>query len=508
MKKFESCSRVLPWCMALLLGILVAGCGGGRDPILGAPGLGSRGAPTVTAVTPANNATGVSINNPLITATFSEAMAPVTGTASFTVTCAAPCANPPGATVALDATNRIATLTLAPATALAPLTLYTATVTGAKSLTTGLALASPFVWQFTTGATPDTIRPRVTLTSPATTIPGPTAGAPTNTAITAVFSEDMAPATITAAGTFTVTCVAPCVSPTGTVSYSVGSRTAVFAPAAALTAGATYTATITIAATDLASPGNALAGNQSPLPAASNYVWTFIAAAPAPAGNVSVLSTVPVAGAPGVCTNATVDATFDVPSGLRMDPATVNAANFTLTGPAPGLVPVTAATVVLDAATGRIATFTPSVALTAGNTYTALVRGGAVGVKDLAIPSNAMGADFTWTFTVVNCVAPTAPTLNSAATFGIMATAATTSTGPTLINGDVSLDPGTSQGIPPAQVNGTIHVNDAVSAQARVDLLTAYNFAKTLPPGTTVLGGTDLGASFPTGIPPGTYTSG
>jgi hypothetical protein len=60
-------------------------------------------------------------------------------------------------------------------------------------------------------------------------------------------------------------------------------------------------------------------------------------------------------------------------------------------------------------------------------------------------------------------------------------------------------------------VNGTVHINDAVTDIARADLLTAYNFAKGLPSGTTVAT-TDLGAqTFGSGagiIPPGTYTSG
>jgi hypothetical protein len=90
-----------------------------------------------------------------------------------------------------------------------------------------------------------------------------------------------------------------------------------------------------------------------------------------------------------------------------------------------------------------------------------------------------------------------------------MATSAITNTGFSTINGDVSLDPGTSMtGFPPGVVNGTTHKNDTVSAQARADLLVAYNFAKNLAPGTTISAGADLGALYPTGIPPGTYTSG
>jgi hypothetical protein len=92
-----------------------------------------------------------------------------------------------------------------------------------------------------------------------------------------------------------------------------------------------------------------------------------------------------------------------------------------------------------------------------------------------------------------------------------MATSAITNTGFSIINGDVSLDPGTSMtGFPPGVVNGTIHIIDTVSAKARIDLLFAYNLLKNLAPGTTVPGGADLGAfgATPGTLPPGTYTSG
>lgn len=533
-------SRGLPWAMALLLTALVTACGGGggdggRDPILGGPGSAVL-RPTVTAVVPVNNATGVTITNTIITATFSEPMAPITGAASFTVTCAAPCVNPTG-TVALDATNRIATFSLAPGTSLTPLTLYTATVTGATSLATGLSLASPYVWHFTTGVTPDTTRPRVTFTVPATTIPGPTPGAPINADITASFTESMAPATLNGSS-FTLTCAAPCVSPAGTVSYDVGNRTATFAPTAALVPGTTYTATITTAATDLS--GNALAGNQAPLPAASNYVWTFTtAAAPLPAANVSVSSTNPVAGANNVCPGATINATFNVPSGLRMNPATVNSATFTVTGPAPTSTPVIASSVVLDSATGRIATFTPNAPLTVGVTYTAKIKGGATGVKDQAIPGNSMTSDFTWTFTVGSCTTPppTSPPLGAASPFGAFGgSAGITNQGLlTVINGDIGttavstavtgfhdggpgctytetpLNVGTVNGqiftappppTPACPTEGTA-ATFAIATKARADALTAYNALVALP------AGSDPGAGNLANLvlTPGTYTA-
>ncbi|MDB5953740.1 ice-binding family protein [Ramlibacter sp.] len=517
---------------ALLLAAVIAGCGGGsggRDPILGFDGP-SQAPPTVTAVAPVNGATGVAFNNAVISADFSEVMAPLGGTATFVVTCAAPCTSPSG-TASLDPSGRIATFSLPAGASLAPLTLYTATVTGARSRVTGLAMVAPFVWHFTTGTVADTTRPRVTLTVPATTVPGPTPGVAANTAVTATFTEDMDPASISA-GSFTLTCAAPCTSPAGTVTYVVGSRTAVFTPTAALAAGTTYTGTITTAARDLA--GNALAGNQAALPAASNYVWTFTTAGAVPPADVSVQSTNPAAGANNVCLNAAVNATFAVPSGLRMDPASITAANFAVTGP--GGVAVVPASVALDAATGRIATFTPLAPLVAG-VYTARLRGGSAGVKDLAVPGNPMANDFVWSFSAVPCAAATPVPLASAATFGVFGgSAGMTNQGIlTVINGDIGTTgvstaatgfhdagPGCTYTETPLNigaVNGLIYtapppptpacpsegtaVTLAVATQARADALVAYNQLAALP------GGPDPGAGNLANLTlaPGVYTS-
>ncbi|HSH89813.1 MAG TPA: ice-binding family protein [Ramlibacter sp.] len=530
MNRLES---IRPWLAAILMGALVAcgGGGGGRDEILGFGG-GTPVAPTVTAVAPVANATGVATNATLITAAFSE---PVTalGAGGFTVTCAAPCANPTG-TVSLDSTNRVATFTLTPGTSLAASTTYTATVTGATSIATGLSMVAPFVWKFSTGVAPDSTRPRVSFTVPATTSPGPTPAVQTNTSISAVFTEDMAPATISGS-TFTLTCSAPCTSPAGSVSYSVANRTAVFNPAAALTANTTYTATITTGATDLA--GNALAGNQAALPAASNYIWTFTTAATvAPAGNVTVQSTNPSAGASGVCPASTVNATFNVPSGLRMNPNTINSSVFTVTGAAP----VVASSVVLDASTGRIATFTPAQPLIAGTTYTAMVRGGPLGAADMAIPANTMLADSTWTFTVSACAVPPVPpvvALGSASLFGTFGgSAGITNQGlNTVINGSIGttavstavtgfhdagpgctytetpLNVGTVNGLiytapPPPTIacpsEGTA-TTFAIATQARADALAAYNALVAMP------GGPDPGAGNLANktLAPGVYTA-
>ena len=540
MYNFKRYSRLLPWFTALLVSVLTAGCGGGdegRDPVLGSGGIAVL-VPTVTAVAPVNNATGVPINGTIITAAFSKDMNPATITTStFTVTC--PVGTNITGTVAYVASSRAATFT--PTASLPASTICTATITTGATDMIGTPLASNFVWVFTTGVVPDTTRPRVILTVPVTTVAGSTNGVPTNTAITAAFSEDMAPSTITAAS-FTLTCPAPCVNPVGAVSYTVGARLATFMPAGPLVAGTTYTATITTTAADLA--GNALAGNQAPLPAPSNYIWTFVTAGPIAPANVSILSTNPTAAATGVCPSASINASFSVPSGTRMDPATISTGTFNVTGPAPAFTPVTAASVILDVFSGRIATFTPMNPLTTGVVYTATIKGGAVGVKDLFVPANTMASDFSWTFTVGPATGacqpaanqPTIP-LGSASSFGTFGgSAGITNQGIlTVVNGDIGTTavstavtgfhdagPGCTYTETPLNigtVNGKIYTaappptvacpsegtatTFAIATQARADALAAYN-ALVARPGGPDPGAGNLGSLV---LVPGVYTA-
>ena len=256
------------------------------------------------------------------------------------------------------------------------------------------------------------------------------------------------------------------------------------------------------------------------------------------APTVTVKSTNPSAGKSGVCPGASVNATFTVPSGLRMDPSTVNAATFTVTGPSPALTSVPAASVVLDTATGTIATFTPQSALTAGGIYTATLIGGANGVKDLAVPAHDMSSNFTWSFTAgaatANCIAPVA--LGSASPFGDFGgTAGMTNTGTlTVINGDIGTiatgtssitgfhdTPGDIYTETPANigtVNGTIFTctnstsgpnsagpnaaNCNIATQARLDAQTAYLALVAMPAGANP--GANLGGLT---LAPGVYTA-
>src|ERR1700675_3338181 len=68
--------------------------------------------------------------------------------------------------------------------------------------------------------------------------------------------------------------------------------------------------------------------------------------------------------------------------------------------------------------------------------------------------------------------------LGTAASFAVLGGQAVTNTGPTVLNGDLGVSPGTAiTGFPPGTVNGATHSADAVAGQAKSDLTAAYNDA-------------------------------
>jgi len=79
-----------------------------------------------------------------------------------------------------------------------------------------------------------------------------------------------------------------------------------------------------------------------------------------------------------------------------------------------------------------------------------------------------------------------APALGAAAGFGAFAAQTLTNTGLSVVNADVGLTPGSSvTGFPPGIINGTLHINDAVAAQAKLDAQAAYNDLAGRPCNTT-----------------------
>lgn len=68
--------------------------------------------------------------------------------------------------------------------------------------------------------------------------------------------------------------------------------------------------------------------------------------------------------------------------------------------------------------------------------------------------------------------------LAGSSNIAVLAGSAVTSTGATVITGDLALSPGSSiGGFPPGILNGTQHINDASATQAKLDLTAAYNDA-------------------------------
>lgn len=441
-------------------------------------------APNVTSTNPASAAINVPLNQK-ITATFNQPMTPASITAAGTFSVAVTAGGAPVAgVVTYDPASNTAIFT--PTANLTASTQFTATTTTAAKSAANSPLPSNYVWSFTTGTITNATAPTVSSTIPisgAITVP-------LNQRVTATFSEAMDPATISAPGTVVVVVTAGGAVVPGTVAYDTGSRTVIFEPTANLTAATQYTATISNAAKDLA--GNALVAGAVPNP------WSFTTGALVNNTRPTITVTSPASGATNVPLSKTISATFSA----AMDPMTINNGSFTVSVAGPGGAPVNG-TVVYDAAS-QIATFTPSANLAASTQYTANISNG---VEDLSGNALAAGAaPNPWNFTTGTTVAGSgqAPiNLGSAAAFAIMATSSIVSTGPGIVNGDVGLDPGSAQGIPPAQVNGTIHVNDPVIVQAQADLLAAYNDAVGRSTNSQTLPGNMGGLTFT----PGLYTN-
>jgi hypothetical protein len=426
MKRFKT-QQIYLLFIFILSSFVISGCGGGGDTT-GHWLPTDTTAPWVTSVVPLNGAVGVAINT-RITATFSEDMDPATinGT-TFRVVNTTLGGTAVAGNVTYNAASRTATFTPTIPATLPVSTLFTATITtGAKDIR-GHALVSNYVWSFTTGLAPDKIRPRVVSTIPA----NGAVVAPINAVVTAIFTKNMAPATITAASFTLVDTTTGGTAVAGVVTYDVASRTATFTPGANLTAGDVYTATITTAATDLS--GNALAGNQAPLPAASNYIWTFTASA-ADLIAPTVTLTAPADLAAAVVLNSTVNATFS----KDMNPLTISTATFTLQVTGPPLGAPLGGTVSYVPLT-RIATFTPTLPLLANTNYTATVTNGAKDLAGNALVVPAVGLPPNpWTFTTGTGIAPGAVPLGLASTFGTFGGSAgmTNSGNLTLIDGDI-----------------------------------------------------------------------
>jgi uncharacterized protein (TIGR03437 family) len=414
--------------------------------------------PMVTSTVPANLATNVPIGN-TVSATFSEAMNPSTlNTGTFLVK--------NGLTaISGSVAYTGVTATFTPTVNLPANTLLTGTITTGAQDPTGVALASNYVWTFTSGAGPNLTPPTVSSTSPANNA----SNVPVGNALSAAFSEALNPLTVNTA-TFLVKQSGTAVI--GTVNYS--GVTATFTPTGSLAPNLPFTATITTGVQDLS--GNSMA---------ANYVWGFTTGAAPNLTPPTVSSTVPASTATNVPVGNALAATFSE----TLNPLTVSTTTFLLKQGGTAV----AGTVNYS---GITATFTPSANLAPNLPYTATIT---TGVQDLS--GNSMAANYVWTFTtgaVSNVTPPvvisTAPasgasgipiTTNLAATFSEAINPLTVNTATFTL----------SQGGAP--VSGTVNYSGVTAVFApAVTLFANATYLATLTTGVTDLSGNTLAANY------------
>jgi hypothetical protein len=423
--------------------------------------------------------------------------------------------------VSYVAASNTAIFTLPAATNLPVNTLCVASISTAAKNAVAQPLAAAYTWQWTTAATADTTPPTVSGTINA----NGAINVATNAKVGATFSEAMNSLTLNSTN-FTLKQTLSGTPVTGSLAYS--NNNAVFTPAASLLPSTQYTVTVKGAAGGVSDVvGNVML---------SDYTWSWTTAATGDVTQPTAGITSPLDLAVGVCVNKTVNVTFSE----AMDPLTINTTNFTLESAAGTAV---TGLVSYDALT-HIASFNPTANLvgTPATNYTAIIKGGAAGVKDLA--GNAVAADKAVHFTTNASNCAVAPALGAAAPFGGFGGNATlTNDGlNTIINGDIGVNASstTITGLHDSggnvytvtidnngSVNGTVYtltappgsVAGAAVIKARSDALVAFNSISpaNLPGGVDVsslaqcpsCGGALQGPGQLAGrtLPPGVYLS-
>jgi hypothetical protein len=148
-----------------------------------------------------------------------------------------------------------------------------------------------------------------------------------------------------------------------------------------------------------------------------------------PGAAPTVVSTNPINTAINVPVGTTVSATFSEPMAL----ASISTSTMKLANGNTAVVGVVSLNAAHD-----VATFAPSSALATNTLYTATITTGATNAASIPL-----AVAHTWTFTTAatSIPPPLAINLGAAATFGIASRAGLTSTGVTVVNGDVALWP-------------------------------------------------------------------
>ncbi len=297
----------------------------------------------------------------------------------------------------------------------------------------------------------DQTAPTVTQTLPAQNA----IDVPINFKPTVTFSEAMDPLTISSA-TYSLT--APdTTAVAGQVSFV--DQTASFTPTSNLMPNTIYTAKISTGSKDLA--GNALT---------SDFVWSFTTGAESDVLSPTVISSLPINGAIDVPLTVQPEVTFSE----AMDPLTFTSSSYSLKN---GITTVVGELSYLDSK----AIFKPSASLEADTEYTATIKSGSTGVKDLA--GNALSNDFVWTFKTIaesgnTNFGPASVNLGNISPYGVLSNTSVTLGGAGLrVGGDVGIFPaGACNGCDSNTVSGVIAIG-AAAEPAMASLQSAYDDA-------------------------------
>lgn len=379
-------------------------------------------APVVSSTLPAANATGASLSGP-VSATFNHPMDATTMTsANFTLKDSAN--NTVAGVVSFNANT--STLSFTPSLGLNGLSSYTATVKGAVRDSFGLTMGSDFTWTFTTAAAPPTGNCPCSIWPNSTTPPVADSGDGSGIELGVKFRVDYSgyitgvrfyksPQNIGAhVGGLWTTGGTKLASATFSNESSSGWQQANFSTPIAVSAGTTYIVSYFAPNGHYAYTYNFFTSgvDNGPVHALANGidggngVYTYGATSAFPSSTFgaanywvdavyvqsnsttppSVSSTTPASGATKVSLGAPISARFNQP----MDASTLTAANFVLKDSSNNTV---TGTVTYDAASTTFS-FQPGSSLSALNVYTATVKSG---VRNFL--GNAMGSDYSWSFT-------------------------------------------------------------------------------------------------------------
>jgi len=427
--------------------------------------------PAVISTVPSSNATGVPVDQTLAIR-FNEAMLCSTLTSTSpaaTITLTGPGAMP----VAVAVTCAGNQANVKPAAALAFNTTYTATVSTAAEDLAGTPMQSPYQWSFQTLPAPP-LSPVVIATVPL----NGAVGVPVDQALSVTFNEAMDPATINSA-TFLLT-AAGGAQINGVITYVAAGSVATFKPSTPLAYDTQYTATLTAGAMDLNDDA-----------ALTPYSFTFTTANAPIVIPPTVTSTDPVTSPENtnVPVNQVVTADFSVP----MNPATISAANFTLTA-AGSTTPV--AGLLAYAAIGNQLVFLPAANLAPDTVYTATITTGVQSLSGTSLASN-----YTWIFQTSAASNTTAPELVTT----VPANGATN----VPVNQAVSVT--FSEAMNPLSItNATFQLTQAGVAVPATITYDPVNFIATLTPtapltaGASYIANVTSGATSLSGIPLGT----